>query len=167
MGRLAQTFAGLQIMDMFPYNMPTEQTFTTGQTGIAFPNADLMNQEGMPFAVHRVIPRVSALDSSGLLLATQPDVNVAEALIKLAVLWQGFNQNGTKAPTRISNLVGGSTSERYWRLEEPIVLPNANGVVLTGSCDTFPASFAGSGIISLRVTLVLQGFFLQVAPPRG
>lgn len=165
MGRLAQTFAGLSIEDMFPYNEPSEVTVTTGQQGQAFPNADLLNTQDKPFAVHRMIIRVGALDSSGLLLSTQPDVNVLEALVKLRFELQGFNQSATKAPVRVTNLVGGSTSERYWRFEEPFVLPNSYGVLGFIDCDTFPASF--SGITSLRVTLNLQGFLLQVAPPRG
>lgn len=167
MGRLAQSFAGLQIMDMFPYNMPTEQTIITSQQGLAFPNADLMNQVQMPFAVHRMIPRILALDSSGLVLSTQPDLEVRETLIKLSVNLQGFNHDATKAPVRVGNLLGGSTSERYWRFEEPFVMPNSNGILIKMDCDAFPATFAGSGIVSLRVTINLQGYALQVAPPRG
>lgn len=167
MGRLAQSFAGLQIMDMFPYNMPSEQTVTTGQQGQAFPNADLLNTVTMPFAVHRLIPRIIALDSNGLALATQPDLEVRETLVKMRVNLQGFNHDAQKAPVRIGNLLGGTTSERFWRFEEPFVMPNANGMLVTIDCDSFPSTFAGSGIITLRVTVNLQGFLLQVAAPRG
>ncbi len=167
MGRLAMSFAGLQIEDMFPYNMSSEVTVVTGQQSAAFPNADLLNTQDKPFAVHRLIPRVIALDSAGLPLSTQPDLETRETLIKMRFELQGFNQNATKSPTRIGAVVGGSTSERYWRFEEPFVLPNSYGVLCFVDCDAFPAAYAGAGIISLRVTVNLQGFLLMVAPPRG
>lgn len=167
MGRLAQSFAGLLIQDMIPYNVPSEQTVTTGQQGQAFPNADLLNSEGHPFAVHRMIIRILALDSEGLVLATQPDIEVRETLVKFRFVLQGFNQPATKAPVRIGNLLGGTTSERYWRYEEPFVLPNSYGVLATIDCDAFPATFAASGIITLRVTINLQGYNLIVEKPNG
>ena len=51
MGRLAQTFAGLQIMDMIPYAMKTELTLAPSTSSTAFPNADLLNTADKPFAV--------------------------------------------------------------------------------------------------------------------
>lgn len=167
MGRLAQTFANLTIMDMFPYNMPSEQTIIAGQQGLAFPNADLLNTQDKPIAVHRMIPRIIALDDNGLVISPQPELEVRETLIKMRFELQGFNQPATKSPVRVGNLLGGTTSERYWRFEEPFVLPNSYGVLIFIDCDAFPASFSDDDVETLRVTINLQGFALQVAPPRG
>ena len=166
MGRLAQTFAGLQIMDMFPYTMKTTLTLAASVNAQSFPNVDWLNTQDKPFAAHRLIPRVIALDTNGLILATQPDIDTREALVQLALMLQGFNQAMTKddVPIEIGNLVGGTTSERYWRFEEPFVLPNSYGVVAKATTLAFPA---GVTYTSLKITLTLQGFLLQVAPPRG
>jgi len=162
--RIAASFAGLEVRDMTPYNMPSEITLEASQSGIAFPGTDYVNTQEKPFAVYRAIPRVMALDENGLLLETQPDVNVLEALIKLRVSLVGFNQEATKANVRISNLVQGSTSERAWVFTEPFILPNQYGVQLFADCDAFPAGFAGD-VDSLRVSVNLQGFLLVLAPP--
>lgn len=167
MGRLAKCFANLRIVDELPYNMPTEQILTSAQNSAsAFPNSDLANSTDKPFAVHRVIPEVFALDESGLVLAEQPDVRVMETLIKLQGQLTGPNQDMFKAPTRLRNLLMGTTSQHAWSFEEPIVLPSASnvGMNLLATCDTFPSAFAGDGIVSLRVTINLQGHLLVLAP---
>lgn len=167
MGRLAQNFAGLTVVDMIPYNMPSTLTMTASTQGVAFPNTDLLNTVDKPFAVHRVIPRILALDSTGLVLSTQPDVEVREALISLRMVLTGFNQDATKAVVPIGNLLQGTTSQRAWSFEEPFVLPNSYGVQVFADCAAFPAAFAGAGVVSLQVRLNLQGYLLVVAPPRG
>lgn len=165
MGRLAQSFAGLNISDMFPYNMPSEVVVAPSTNGNSFPNADLLNTQDKPFAVHRMILRLIALDADGLVINPQPDVEVREAIVRLRFELQGFNQNATKASVRIGNLLGGTTSERYWRFEEPFVLPNSYGLLANIDCDAFPTSF--SSATSIRVQANFQGYLLQVAPPRG
>lgn len=167
MGRLAQTFAGLSILDMFPYNTPSEVTVAESTSGTAFPNADLLNTVDKPFAVHRLIPRIIGLDSAGKVVSPQPDLESREAIVRIRFELQGFNQNTTKAAVRIGNLLGGTTSERYWRFEEPFVLPNSYGVLAFVDVDAFPDGDDWADVTSLRVQLNLQGFLLQVAPPRG
>jgi hypothetical protein len=166
MGRLAQTFANLQIMDMFPYTAKTTLTLGPSVSARQFPNADWLNSQDKPFTVHRLIPRIIALDEAALPLATQPDIETREALVQLGLLLQGFNQPMTKDSTAIEvgNLLGGTTSERYWRFEEPFVLPNSYGVIASATTLAFPA---GVSYTQLKITLTLQGFLLQVAPPNG
>lgn len=165
MGRLAQTFAGLTIIDMIPYAAKTELTLAPAASSVSFPNTDLLNTTDKPFAVHRVTVRIIALDTNGLPLATQPDIEVREALVSLAFMVTGVNQGMTKEndPIYVGNLLGGTTSERYWRLDEPIVMPNGNGIAAKASVGLFPA---GVTYTDLRVTVVLQGFLLVVAPPK-
>jgi hypothetical protein len=162
--RIAATFAGLEVKDMTPYNMPSEVIISASQSGLAFPGTDLVNTQDKTFAVYRMMVRIMALDSNGLLLETQPDVNVLEALIKLRTFLVGFNQEAQKANVRVSNLVQGSTSERSWVFTEPFMLPNQYGVALFADCDPFPAGFAGD-VATLRVTANLQGFLLVQVPP--
>lgn len=163
--RIAASFAGLEVRDMTPYNMPSQVVIAASASGSAFPGTDFVNTQEKPFAVHRMIPRVMALDSNGLLLSTQPDVNVMEALIRLRVSLVGFNQEATKANVRIANLVQGSTSERAWEYTEPFILPNSYGIQLFADCDAFPAGFAGLGVANLRVSINLQGYLLVLASP--
>jgi len=111
MGRLAQSFAGLQIQDMFPYVMKTQLTLGPSVSARNFPNADWLNTQDHPFAVHRMTVRIIALDSNGLVLAAQPDIETREAIVLLGLLLQGFNQPMTKdaAPVEVGNLLGGTT----------------------------------------------------------
>lgn len=166
MGRIATRFAGLQVMDMVPYSMSTRLTLAASVSARQFPNADWLNTNVYPFAVHRMIPRIIALDSNSLPLATQPDLEVREALVSISLNLQGFNMPMTKDmnPIPVGNLVGGSTSERYWRFEEPFVLPNSYGVVASATTGAFPASVTYT---QLQITLVLEGFNLIVAQPTG
>lgn len=167
MGRLAQNFAGLTIVDMIPYNMPTTLAMTASTTSVAFPGTDLLNTVDKPFAVHRLIPRIIALSSTSVILGTQPAVDVLEAMISFQVKWTGFDMDATKAVVPVGNLLMGTTSQRAWSFEEPIVLPNSYGVQILANCSAFPASFAEAGVVTLSVRVNLQGYLLVVAPARG
>lgn len=161
MGRLALRYADLQIQDMFPYNMDTELSLAASVQGQFFPNADLLNTQDKPFAVHRMIPSVTALDTNGLPLATPPSDDVLNFLVQLRIELQGLNQLATKTPVRIRNLIKGS-SERTWEFAEPFVLPNGYGLQIAADVGAFPA---GVTYTSLLVAINFQGFLLQVAPP--
>ena len=161
MGRLAVRYADLNIQDMFPYNMKTELTLAPSQSGQFFPNADLLNTQDKPFAVHRMIPSVTALDSNGLALSTQPNIDVLFFLVSLRIELQGLNQNATKTPVRIKNLVKGS-SELTWEFAEPFVLPNSYGLLVSADTSAFPAGVTYTQVL---ISLNFQGFLLQVAPP--
>lgn len=151
---------------MVPYSMQTQLTLAASVSGQQFPNADLLNTVDKPIAVHRMIPRVIALDSNGLPLASQPDIETREALVSIALTLTGLNQPMVKdaSPVFLGNLLGGTTSERYWRYEEPFVLPNGNGVIASANVGAFPA---GVTYTQLRITLLFQGYLLVVAPPQG
>lgn len=167
MGRLAKCFANLNIVDELPYNMQTEQTLTSNQqTATQFPNNDLANSTDKPFAVHRLIPEVIALLTTGVPIGTQPDIRVMETLIKLNGQLTGPNQDIFKGPTRLRNLLQGTTSQHSWAFEEPFVMPSASnvGLNLLATCDTFPATFTDSSITGLRLTINLQGYLLVLAP---
>lgn len=161
MGRLALRYADLQIQDMFPYNMDTELQLAASVQGQFFNNADLLNTQDKPFAVHRMIPRVTALDSNSLPLATQPDIDIRFFLVQLRLELQGLNQLATKTPVRLGNLVKG-TSEQTWEFAEPFVLPNSYGLLASVDVGAFPAQ---ASFTTLLISINFQGFLLQVAPP--
>ena len=64
--RIAAMFAGLEVKDMVPYNMPTEIVVGPSTSGTAFPGSDLLNTVGMPFSVFRLVPRVMALTAKAI-----------------------------------------------------------------------------------------------------
>lgn len=161
MGRLAVRYADLTIQDMFPYNMKTQLTLAPSVSGQFFPSADLLNTQSLPFAVHRMIPRVIALDSNALPMSTQPDQELLMSLVELRMELQGLNQNMTKTPVSIDNLIKGS-SERTWEFAEPFVLPNSYGLLVAADTAALPA---GVSYTQLKIKLNFQGFLLQVAPP--
>lgn len=166
MGRIAQTFAGLNVVDMLPYNMVTELVLGTSSTApTAFPNNDLANSTDKPFAVHRMIPEIVALDSNGLVVDSQPDIRVMGTLIKISGSLTGPNQDIFKAPVRLQNLLQGTTAQHAWSYEEPFVMPSASnvGLQLFATCDAFPAGFANK-VEKLRITINLQGYLLVIAP---
>lgn len=167
MGRLASRYADLDIQARFPYEMPSELTLAASVSGRPFNSEDLLNTVDKVFEVHRMIPRIYALDVNGLLVAQQPDMELLMGLVLFNMVLQGFNQQVTKAPTRVGALVKGS-SERTWEYAEPFYLPNGRGVQLFATTTAFPTAGTGfpAAVTQLLITAVLEGFQLQLAPPR-
>jgi hypothetical protein len=143
--------------------MDSELTLAASVSGTPFNDSDFLNTQDKVFEVHRMIPRVYALDAEGLLLATQPDQNTAEGLVLLSMNLQGFNQLVTKSQTRIGALIKGS-SERTWEYAEPFFLPNGRGIQLFASTTAFPAAVTYT---QLLIVVVYEGFLLQLAPAQG
>lgn len=167
MGRLAQQFAGLNIVDMIPYNMPSTLVMTSATTSIAFPGTDLLNTVDKPFAVHRMTVRILGLSSGSVIIGSQPALDVIEGLVSFQVKWTGFDMDATKAVVPVGNLLLGTADHRAWSFEEPIVLPNSYGVQILANCGTFPTTFTDASITQLSVRVNLQGYLLVVAPARG
>jgi hypothetical protein len=163
MGRLPDTFAGQKITARFPYNMPAELVIGFSQNGVTFPDVVFTNQVDKPFEIHRLLPRVAALDNNQLLLGTQPDQDTLQALVRLDILDFRTDQKFTKAPTLIRDMVKG-TSERTWELAEPYTLPNSGGFQIAVTTLAEPASLVAT-VTSLKIELNWQGFLIQIAAP--
>lgn len=161
MGRLPDTFAGQKITARFPYNMPAELVIGFSQNGVTFPDVVFTNQVDKPFEIHRLLPRVAALNADQLLITPQPDQDLLAALVRLDVLDFRTDQKFTKAPTLIRDLTKGS-SERTWELAEPYTLPNSGGFQVAVTTLASPPAF---GVTSLKVELNWQGFLIQIAAP--
>lgn len=161
MGRLPATFAGMPVMFRVPFAMQTVKSFTTAQSGVSFPEGPVTQGVDKPFEIHRMVPRITALDGSSVALNTQPSDDIMEALISITIRDFGKNQALTKARTRLANFVKGS-AERTWEFAEPYYLLQGDGFEINGSSLAYPA---GLGVTSLQVTISFEGFLVVVAPP--
>lgn len=161
MGRLPDTFANQKIKARFPYSMPGELIVAFSQSGVFFPDVTFTNQVDKPFEIHRLIPRIAALDEDQLLMATQPEQFTLGALARLDLVDFRTDMKFTKAPTLIRDLVKG-TSELTWEWAEPYTLPNSGGFQVSVTTLAGPAA---TEIEFLRIELVFQGFLIQIAPP--
>jgi hypothetical protein len=133
-------------------------------SGQVFQDTLFTNQAVYPFEIHRLIPRVYAMDNASLLLGTQPDFSLLAALIRLDITDLHMDMKLTKAPTLIDAMVKGTT-ERTWEWAEPYTMPNSAGFQIAATSLAAPATFAGSGITQLRLVVTFQGFQLQLAAP--
>lgn len=161
MGRLPSEFAKRVITQRIPYNMPGELILRTGQTGQQFPDATFANNIDKPFEIHRVKPWITALDSQGVALVTQPDQDLLQALVRVQVNDLGKNTLMTKAPTLVHLLTKG-TSERTWEWADPYYIIRSEFIQVTADALTFPA--IGS-LDSLRLEWDFQGYLVVIAPP--
>jgi len=161
MGRLPATFGYQPITDRFPYAMAGELVLTDSQSGIQFQDSLYNNGVDKPFECHRLIPRVYALDSNGVLLADQPSEALLAALVKINIVITNLEQKLTKASAAIDTLTKGS-SERSWEFADPFYLIKSNNITI--SCDTraFPEI---EGFDQVLVAITLEGFFCICAPP--
>lgn len=167
MGRLPSQWGGKDIQGRVPYDMPGEITLASLDKGIQFPDATFQNTQNKVFEIHRIIPRVYALDGNVMFWENDattggtpnPPQDFLSALVRATIEDLGLNQKITKSPTLIDTLVKG-TSERTWELADPHYLPNNAQIVITLDALAFPASFEGLGIDGLRVCFTLQGFLL-------
>lgn len=163
MGRLAARYADLDITARFPYVMSGELIQAASTPNIFFNNENFLNQQDKVFEVHRLIPRIWALDDNDVLLPSQPDQLLLQGLVLTSIVLQGFNQQVTKSPTRLGTLLKGS-AENTWEYADPFYLPNGRGVQATITTTAFPAI---ANLASLLVVFTFEGFLLQVAPSRG
>lgn len=172
MGRLPTEFAKKQITMRYPYEMAGELILAGSQSGVQFPDAMFQNNIDMPFECHRMIPRITGLNSSGNVMATQPSQDLMQELVRVRIVDFGKNVVMTKNPTLLNTLTKGS-SERTWEWADPYYLIRSEGFQV--SCDTLvlpvfdgnqiPVTPVTMQLTSLRIEIVFEGFMLQIAPP--
>lgn len=161
MGRLPATFADREVKDRFPYELAAELTMQSSVRGTQFPEAVFQNGTDKPFECHRLIPRVYALDSNGVLLPEQPSQELLAGLIRLDIVINNLEQKLTRAPTLIGTMTKGE-AERTWEFADPTYLMRSTGFTVTVDALTYPTI---SNLVSLKVALTFQGFLLIVSPP--
>lgn len=161
MGRLPSTWAGRIIQSRWPYEISGELLLTTGLTGTQYPDATFQNGQDKPFEMHRMIPRIYALDAQNVLLTTQPDQELLLGLVRTRITDLGREQLITKNPTILGALLKGS-SERTWEFAEPMYIIRSEQIQIVLDALTFPAI---SNLDKLRVVITFEGFVCIVAPP--
>lgn len=161
MGRLPATYAGMPIMFRVPFVMQTTKIITSGQNGVSFPEAPVTHGIDKPFEVHRMIPRITGLDSDDVPLYVQPDDDLMAALVSITLRDFGKNQTLLKVPSAINSLTRGS-AERTWEWAEPYYLKQGDGFEIGARAVDFPDSYTADG---LRVQISFEGFLVVLAPP--
>lgn len=160
MGRLPSTYANHPILDRDPYAMYGELSLTSGQAAREYPPATFQCGTDKPLEIHRLIPRVYALDAEGVLLPTQPDQDLLAGLVRITLKILNKEQEMTRRPTRINALTKG-TAERTWEFADPTYLERSTGFLVTIEAATFPAI---DGLASLLVGLTFEGFMIVIGP---
>lgn len=163
MGRLPSHWAQKLITMRVPYEMDGELSLTTALAGQQFPDSTFANNIDKPFEIHRMIPRITALDASGIALSPQPDQDLLQSLVRLTITDLGKNTPLTKSPTLMKLFTKGS-SERTWEWAEPYYLIRGEQFQIIADALTFPANAAISNFVSVRVEISFQGFLLVVGP---
>lgn len=161
MGRLPNTYADRPIYDRDPYAMYGELALTSGSTPREFPPATFQCGTDKPLELHRLIPRLYALDAQGVMLPTQPDQDLLAGLIKISIKVTNREQAMTRVPTPIGALTKGS-AERTWEWADPEYLERSTGFTVVIEASTFPAI---ANLDSILVGLTFEGFMIVIAPP--
>jgi hypothetical protein len=163
MGRLPATWANRTIVDRDPYDFTGTAFLTTAQQGFQYPPAVFSNGVDKPFEIHRMIPRIYAIDGQNVLLPSQPDQELLAGLVQITINNLAKNQLITKTPTLIGTLTKG-TNERTWEFAEPMYLVRSENLEITLDALTFPTI---TNLAQLKVVLTFEGFLCVVAPPGG
>jgi hypothetical protein len=172
MGRLPSEWAGRLITMRIPYEMAGEIVLQGNASGVQFPDDRFTNNIDMPFEIHRVIPRVTALDDANNALPNQPQQDLLQSLARARINDFGKNVMMLKNPTLLNLLTKGS-SERTWEFADPYYLIRSEGMQVVIDTLTLPIWDGGQiptnpptvPLVSLRIEFGFQGFLLQVAPP--
>jgi hypothetical protein len=172
MGRLPAQWAGRDITMRIPYEMAGELVMAGSQSGVQFPDSVFTNNVDMPFECHRMIPRVTGLDSSNNVQPNQISQDTLQELLRLRINDFGKNVIMTKSPTLANTMTKGS-SERTWEWADPYYLVRSEGfqvivdtlVLPTWDGAQIPTATPVSPLTNLRVEISFQGFLVVVAPP--
>jgi hypothetical protein len=163
MGRLPATWSGRDIKLRIPYALAGEIVVAGGVTAVQFPDAVFTQSIDKPLEIHRMIPRVTALDSNSLPLLTQPSQDLLQQMVRARILDFGKNEALTKNPALLDVLTKGS-AERSWEFAEPYYLVRSEGLQV--AIDTFAITNL-TGVSFLRISIAWQGFLLVVEAPSG
>ncbi len=162
MGRLPESFAGQRIHDRVPYTMPGTLILASAQGPLQFPSTTFMLTEDKPFEIHRVVPRLLAVDGSNL-----PIEGVAQDLMTRLISIQiedlGKEQFLTKEAVPIYGLTKGTT-EKTWEWADPYTLRKGESFIVNATADTYPTLLT-SASSKIMVQIDFEGFLIVFAPP--
>lgn len=161
MGRLPNNYAGHPITGRDPYVMYGEMALASGGPNIEFPPATFQCGTDKPLEIHRMIPRLLALDSQGVALPTQPDQELLAALVSFTCKLSNREQAMTRVPTRIFAVTKGS-AERTWEWADPEYLERSTGFTVSIQASAFPSI---QNLSTILVCFAFEGFMIQIAAP--
>lgn len=145
-----------------PYEFAGELTLAGSTSGQQFPDATFLQNTDKPFEIHRMIPRITGVDSNGAVVATQPDQQVLQSLVRMRITDLSKNENLTKSSTLMKLFTKG-TSEQTWEWAAPYYLVRSESFQVL--IDTQAIPVFNPTIQQLRIELAFQGFLVVVAPP--
>lgn len=160
MGRLPETFAGQRIAHRVPFTMPGTLVIGSAVSNLQFPTATFMQTEDKPFEIHRMIPRVIAVDASNN-PATGVNTDTMLRLVSLQLQDLGKDQFLTKQAVTLINFVKGTT-EKTWEFADPYYLRKSENIIVNASSVTYPAVL---NTLNIQVQLTFEGFLVVIAPP--
>ena len=162
MGRLAESFAGRKVSMRIPWVMAGEITLAGSTSGQQYPDATFNHNIDKPGEFHRMIPRITGVDANGAVVATQPDQQILQSLVRIRIVDFSKNENFTKSSTLLKLFTKG-TSEQTWEFAEPYYLVRGEGLQILVDTQAIPVF--NPVIAQLRIELCFQGFLVVVAPP--
>ena len=162
MGRLGDQWAGRKITMRIPFCMAGEITLAGSVSGQQFPDATFLVNSDKPFEIHRMIPRITGVDANGAVVATQPDQQTLQSLVRLRITDLSKNENLTKASTLMKLFTKG-TSEQTWEWADPYYLVRSESFQILVDTQAIPVF--NPVITQLRIEIDFQGFLVVVAPP--
>lgn len=161
MGRLPDTFSETRQKITFrtPYVMFGEVVIGPLESGIQFGPNQFAHNEDRPFEIHRLLPRVYALDNDGVMLPVQPPAEELMALVQFKIDDFAKNQTFSKSATPIIDAVKGPT-DLTWEWADPYYL------IRTGELATQldSAVYPYSDVDALLIRLAFEGFLCTLAP---
>jgi len=167
MGRLPTEFAGRKITFRIPFTMPGELVLNHDQLGVQFPEGTYLHNSDKPFEIHRVIPRLTALDATGTPYDSpvpQPSVDLLERLTRVRIYDFSKNESLTKNSQLVSTITKG-TDERTWEWSEPYTVVRSEGFQVTVDNLANVAIIGDATYDQTRFELAFQGFLIVCAPP--
>jgi hypothetical protein len=162
MGRLPDQWAGRKITMRIPWNMAGEITLAGSVSGQQFPDATFLVNSDKPAELHRMVPRITGVDANGAVVATQPDQQILQSLVRLRITDLSKNENLTKASTLMKLFTKG-TSEQTWEWADPYYLTRSESFQILVDTQAIPVF--NPVIAQLRIEINFQGFLIVVAPP--
>jgi len=167
MGRLPLAFAGKNITFRIPYEMAGEIVLTSAQTGAQFPDTVFSHNVDKPFEIHRLKPVISVLDENGAVLPDVPPQEILQQYLRVRISDLGKNELLTKSPTLLSLLTSG-TSKQTWEWDEPYTIVRSEAFQVNVDALSYAnlqAFLDLTAPISLRLSLIFQGYVIVVGPP--
>lgn len=162
MGRLPETFAGQPVSFRVPYVMSGTLVLGSATGPTQFPTSTFMCTEDKPFEIHRLVPRVIAVDASNNPVeGVDPDLMLRMVSMQIEDL--GKDQFLTKQADSLIGFVKGST-EKTWEWADPYYLRKSENLIVNLTSETYPAGFLAPAT-SIQVQICFEGFLVVIAAP--